>query len=80
MAEVDITLTAHDDLVSQPWIWRLCRDFSMEVSIVKANVDEDFACVKLHLSGPAEEIQRATAWLVTTGVHVDAEQRAVGAV
>jgi len=29
--------------------------------------------------GPVEEIQRATAWLMTTGLHVEALQRAVGA-
>ena len=28
--------------------------------------------------GPVEEIQRATAWLMTTGLHVDAVQRSMG--
>ena len=80
MAAVDIQITARDEQLDQPWIWRLSRDFNVEVLIVKANVDEDFGWMQLRLTGPTEEIQRATAWLMTTGVHVEAEQRAVGAV
>lgn len=78
MTSVDINLTARGEQVSQPWIWRLCRDFQVEVNIVKANIDTDFGWIQIRLTGPVEEIQRATAWLVTTGVHVDAEQRSVG--
>lgn len=80
MAQVDINLTARDaQQVSQPWIWRLSREFELKVFITKASVDEDFGWIQLRLDGPVEEIQRATAWLMTTGLHVDAEQRAVGA-
>jgi ABC-type methionine transport system ATPase subunit len=80
MAQVDINLTARDEQVNQPWIMRLCREFNLSVNIVKANVDQDFGWIQLRLEGPVEEIQRATAWLMQTGMHVDAEQRAVGAV
>ncbi len=80
MAQVDINLTARDEQAHQPWIWRLCREFDVKVQIVKANVDTDFGWMQIRLDGPVEEIQRATAWLMTTGMHIDAEQRAVGAV
>lgn len=80
MAEVDINLTARGAQVQEPWLWRLCREFEIKVSIVKANVDSDFGWIQVRLNGPAEEIQRATAWLLTTGMHVDALQRSVGAV
>lgn len=80
MPQVDITVTARDaQQVAQPWIWRLCREFELKVFITRASVDSDFGWIQLRLDGPVEEIQRATAWLMTTGVHVDAEQRAVGA-
>lgn len=78
MAAVDINLTARDAQVQQPWIMRLCRDFSVTVTIVKANVDTDFGWMQIRLEGPVEEIQRATAWLMGTGMHVDAEQRSLG--
>jgi ABC-type methionine transport system ATPase subunit len=79
MAQVELNLTAGKDQVNQPIVSRLCREFNMQVNIVKANVDSDFGWMKLQLDGPVEEIQRATAWLMTTGVHVEADQRAVGA-
>lgn len=79
VTEVDINLTARGEQVDQPWIYRLCREFDVEVSITKANVDTEFGWIQLRLRGPVEEIQRATAWLMTTGLHVDAQQRAVGA-
>jgi hypothetical protein len=50
----------------------------VDVNIVKASVEPDFGWMHLVLTGPAEEIQRATAWLMTTGIHVEAEQRSVG--
>lgn len=80
MALVDINLTARDAQVGQPWICRLCREFNVTVNILKANVDTDFGVIQLRLDGSIEEIQRATAWLMQTGMHVDAEQRSVSAV
>lgn len=78
MAEVDIQLTARGEQVKEPWIWRLSRDFNVQVSITKANVDTDFGWIEVRLEGPVEEIQRATAWLMTTGIHVDTQQRSLG--
>ena len=78
MPDVDINLTARGEQVNQPWIMRLCRDFDVQVNITKANVDTESGWIQVRLSGPVEEIQRATAWLMTTGMHVDAVQRSVG--
>jgi ABC-type methionine transport system ATPase subunit len=79
MASVDINITAGKEQVGEAWIWRLARDFPVKVNIKKANIDTDFGWVQVELEGPVEEIQRATAWLMTTGLHVEAQQRAVGA-
>ncbi|AIE87496.1 NIL domain-containing protein [Fimbriimonas ginsengisoli] len=79
MASVDVNITAGKEQVGEPWIWRLSRDFPVRVNIKKANVDTDYGWMQLELEGPIEEIQRATAWLMTTGLHVEALQRAVGA-
>ena len=79
MTTVDVNITAGQDAASEPWIWRLSREFNVKVNIRKANVDTDFGWVQVQLEGPAEEIQRAIAWLMTTGLHVEALQRAVGA-
>jgi ABC-type methionine transport system ATPase subunit len=79
MAHVDVNVTAGREQVQEPWIWRLSRDFNVRVNIRKANIDADFGWVQLELEGSIEEIQRATAWLMTTGLTVEALQRAVGA-
>jgi L-aspartate semialdehyde sulfurtransferase ferredoxin len=75
---VDVNVSAGPQAVGTPWISTLCRDFNILVRIVKASVDTDFGWFHLQLEGPAEEIQRATAWLMTTGMHIAAEQRSVG--
>ena len=76
---MDLNITAGKDAVREPWLWRVARDFNVRVNIKKANIDTDYGWVQVELEGPVEEIQRATAWLMTTGLHVEAQQRAVGA-
>lgn len=75
---VDINLTARREQVNQPWLWRLARDFNVQFNIVKASVEPDYGWIQIQLEGNVEDIQRATAWLMTTGLHVDAVQRSVG--
>jgi L-aspartate semialdehyde sulfurtransferase ferredoxin len=79
VTEVEVTLIAGKETVAEPWIWRLSRDFNAKVTIKKASVDEDYGWMLVGLEGPVEEIQRAIAWLMTTGMHVETQQRAVGA-
>lgn len=79
MSTVDINITAGREGVGEPWLWKLGREFNVRVNIKKANIDSDFGWVQVELEGPIEEIQRATAWLMTTGLHIEAQQRAVGA-
>ncbi len=79
MERIELNLTARKEQVAEPWIWRLSRDFNLKVNILKAQVDADFGWVQIALEGPLEEVQRAIAWLHTTGLHVDPVQRSVGA-
>lgn len=79
MTSVDINITARGAQVSEPWIWRLSREFETKVTIVKASVDEDYGWMQIRLEGAVEEVQRATSWLMTTGMHIDALQRSLGA-
>lgn len=79
MPIVDVTISAAHPAISSPWMSTLCRDFAINIRIAKANVDGDYGWLHLQFDGPTEEIQRATAWLMTTGMRVEALQRAVGA-
>lgn len=79
MTTVDLHITAGQEHVGTPWLWRLGREFDVKINVKKANVDSDYGWMQVELEGPVEEIQRATAWLMTTGMHIEAQQRAVGA-
>ena len=78
MPTVDISISAGKEAVSTPWSSTLCRDFNVLVRISKANVDTDYGWFQLTFEGPVEEIQRAVAWLMTTGMHIESQQRALG--
>lgn len=78
MTIVHMTIaTTNSEQVKVPWLWRLGRDFDLRVNILKANINEDAGWALVALEGPVEEIQRATAWLHTTGLHIEPVERSV---
>jgi L-aspartate semialdehyde sulfurtransferase ferredoxin len=78
MTTVHMTIaTTNPEQVKVPWLWRLGREFDLKVNILKANINEDAGWAFIALEGPIEEIQRATAWLHTTGLHVEPVERSV---
>jgi L-aspartate semialdehyde sulfurtransferase ferredoxin len=79
MESVNVQLSAGKHSVGEPWIWRLAKEFNVVVNIVRANIDSDFGSMEVELKGEVEDIQRSIAWLMTTGLHVEAQKRAVGA-
>ncbi len=79
MTQVELTISTNGSLVREPLLWRVGQEFNVKVNIKKANIDTDFGWVLVELEGPIDDIQRATAWLMTTGAHVEASERAVGA-
>jgi ABC-type methionine transport system ATPase subunit len=79
MAQVQVNVSATREQTAKPWLWQLCREFNVKVVVLKANIDTDFGWTCLELDGANEDIQRATAWLMTTGMHVEALTRALGA-
>ncbi|MGI8922823.1 MAG: NIL domain-containing protein [Fimbriimonadales bacterium] len=79
MEKIIVNISGGKEQVGEAWIWRLSREFNIKVNIMKANIDQDYGWLQLELEGPLEEVQRATAWLHTTGLHVDPMQRSVGA-
>lgn len=79
MPVVEVHLSGGKETCGQPWVYRLSRDFNVQVNIRKANIDTDFGWASIELEGAEEEIQRAVAWLMTTGLHVESMARALGA-
>lgn len=79
MSEVELSIFADSQQTKTPWLSSLCRNFQVQLVIKKASADADMGAYVVSLSGSVEEIQRATAWLMTTGMQVEAKERALGA-
>ncbi len=78
MTEVDLDITIGKESIEQPWLSHLARDFQIQFIVMKANINGEHGRVYLRLQGSVEEIQRATTWLMTTGMQVEALQRSLG--
>ncbi len=71
MGKQRVKFTFVDELVKEPIIYRLGRDFDVVTNIRRADVQEDMGWVVLELDGEDSEINRGLAWVSSTGVRVD---------
>ena len=71
MAKQRVRFTFSSDLVKEPMIYRLGRDFDVVTNIRRADVRTDVGWVVLELEGSEKDIQRGLAWVSDTGVRVD---------
>ncbi len=56
MAKQRVKFTFVQELIKEPVIWRLGRDFNLVTNIRRADVTEDRGWVVLELEGEMEEI------------------------
>jgi hypothetical protein len=71
VAKQRVKFTFPTQLIKEPVIWRLGRDFDLVTNIRRADVTEDRGWVVLELEGEMEEIERGVSWVVDQGVRVD---------
>ena len=71
MAKQRVRFTFSAEMVREPIIYRLGRDFNVVTNIRRADVRADVGWVVLELEGTEDEIQRGLAWVGGTGVRVD---------
>ena len=71
MAKQRVRFTFVQELIKEPVIWRLGRDFNLVTNIRRADVTEDRGWVVLELEGEGEEIERGVQWVVDQGVRVN---------
>jgi ABC-type methionine transport system ATPase subunit len=64
-------LTFPRQLIDEPLIYRLGREFDVVTNIRRANVEENVAWVILEITGDGTEVGRAVEWLAERGVDVD---------
>ena len=71
MAQAKFRFTFPQDLVTEPIIYNLGRNFELITNIRRANVTDDQGWVILELEGDQDEIDRGIAWVTENKVRVD---------
>jgi ABC-type methionine transport system ATPase subunit len=66
-----VKFTFPPDLVTQPVIYSMGKQFNVVTNIRRANVTRERGWVVLELSGEEDEITRALEWARNQGVRVD---------
>ena len=66
-----VKFTFMTELVKEPIIYRLGREFNLVTNIRRADVREDMGWVVLELDGDDKEIERGLDWVSAIGVRVD---------
>ncbi len=71
MAKQRVKFTFPPNLITQPVIHNMGRQFDVVTNIRRANVTRDRGWVILEISGELSEIERAVNWATSQGVRVD---------
>ena len=71
MGKQRVKFTFVDELVKEPIIYELGKNFDIVTNIRRADVGEDTGWVVLELDGEETEIKRGLDWVSSTGVRID---------
>ena len=71
MAIVRTKFTFVEQLIKEPIIWKLAKDFEVITNIRRADVTDERGWVILELEGDQDEIERGLDWVKEQGVRVD---------
>lgn len=71
MNHVRVKLTFPEELIREPVIARMVREFDVLPNIRRANVEEHIGWIVCELDGSDEAVEGAIGWLRDLGVQVD---------
>jgi ABC-type methionine transport system ATPase subunit len=71
MNDIRVKLTFPEELIREPVIARMVREFDVLPNIRRANVEDKVGWIICELDGDEAVIERAIEWLRQTGVQVD---------
>jgi ABC-type methionine transport system ATPase subunit len=77
MDRLRVRLTFPPDLIQQPILYRLVKDFDIIINVRRADVKADYGWVVLELDASEATLQRGVVWLKAQGVQVDPIERDV---
>lgn len=76
MATTRVRFTYPPDLLNQPVIYNMGKQFGVVTNIRRANLGRDRGWVVLELHGTDESIEKALAWARSQGVRVEQAEAA----
>ena len=71
MAKRSLMLTFPENLITEPLIYDMGKQFNVSTNILRAKVERDQGWVVLQLEGDDAKIDRAVAWARDKGVCVE---------
>ena len=71
MPKQRLHLTVPEQLIKDPIIWRLGRQYDIITNIRRANVEENVGWVILEVEGGEEALEQGISWMTEMGVQVD---------
>lgn len=77
MARTRVRLTFPADLIQEPILYRLVKDFDIVINIRRADVKADYGWVALEMEADEAVLEHGVAWLKQRGVQVDPIERDV---
>lgn len=79
MAVIQVRIaTRTPEQAREPIVHRIGHDFRVVTNIRRAQVSEEGGFLDIDIEGALPEVQRAIAWLKTTGLSISANERSVG--
>lgn len=71
MAKRQMKLTFPPEMITEPVVYNLGRDFRIVTNIRRADIAGEWGWVVLELEGSDENIDQGLAWLMAKGVEVE---------
>jgi ABC-type methionine transport system ATPase subunit len=71
MPKLRLHLTFPEQLIQEPIIWRLGRQYDIITNVRRANVEEKVGWVILEVEGSEEALDQGIKWMAEMGVQVD---------
>ena len=71
MAIKRVKFSFEQQLIKEPVIWKLGKQFDIVTNIRRADVTAEFGWVILELDGEEDEIERGLEWVEQQGVRID---------
>jgi len=66
-----VKFTFVQELIKEPIIWKLAKQFDVVTNIRCADVQDDRGWVILEIEGERDEIERGLEWVEQQGVRID---------